>query len=216
MNPSPIQTPSASASPPRNLSGEGGSKTLLIASVVFLAVAGASFAFLRLSSSDAKLSLSQPNIERGADTDPTGSGNLKAASSAEVQRDCLLENVGSVGCIYLYQSHLNIGLLADAVENQTYTKQHAAEILATTATLVQTVDGQMEKLASVGLEKEEMDSINLVRDISKLLKAQTDHLQKHWQTGDKSALDAFQQARQNSWKELRSILGLSENAGNGN
>src|SRR5262249_41531096 len=121
---------------------------------------------------------------------------------AELQREQLLENVGSVSSIYLYQSYLNVGLLADAVENDTYTKKDAIEILKNISTLLHTVDRQMAKLEAAGLENEEVEAIQQIRKVSKLLKSQAGFLQTHWQTSDKAAFENFHEARQQSWTEL--------------
>jgi len=128
----------------------------------------------------------------------------------ELQRERLLENVGSVSSIYLYQSYLNVGLLADAVKNETYTREEATDTLSTITALLQTVDVQMQKLENVGLDQEEVDAVQQVRKVSDLLQSQAGHLQAHWKTGGKSSLDQFREVRRQSWTELRAILGLGD------
>lgn len=185
---------------------------MLIAGVLFVAVAGASFGFLRHS--QPAPTTKPPSA--GAESKPKADAEaVEKPDTADAQRGILLENVGSVSSIQLYQSYLNVGMLADAVENETYTKQDAGEVLATIAAFLQTVDRQMEKLEQIGLEKEDMDSIKRIRDVSKLLRSQTQDLQTHWQTGDKAAFASFHEARQQSWQQLQVILGFNDKSQKG-
>jgi hypothetical protein len=122
----------------------------------------------------------------------------------------LLESVGSLCAVQLYQSYLNVGLLADGVEHEAYSKADAAEILKTIVTLSQTVDGQLQKLADSGLEKDDQKALDRVRKASALVRTQAGHLQSFWTSGEKNHVDEYQRLRQQCWQELRSILGLPE------
>src|SRR5262245_57768816 len=44
---------------------------------------------------------------------------------ARTPHERMLETLGGLSAAHLYQSYLNIGLLADAVENETYTEAQA-------------------------------------------------------------------------------------------
>jgi hypothetical protein len=120
----------------------------------------------------------------------------------------LLESIGSLCAVQLYQSYLNVGLLADAVEHETYPKQEATQILGTIVTLSQTVDGQLRKLGDAGLEKDDVDSLERVRKASELVRNQATHLQGFWDTGEKQHIESYRAARSKCWQELQAILGL--------
>jgi hypothetical protein len=209
-----------SPSSPATSSGQSAQskKALFVAAVVFVVVTGVSFFFMRNLAPE---NTARPNIQSTQNSAPERNdrpaGTKPAASQLELQRERLLETVGSVSSIYLYQTYLNIGLLADAVKSDTYTKKDSEEVLNTLVTLLRTVDTQAQKLENVGLDDEEMAAVGQVRKVSGLLQAQASHLQAHWRTGDKTSLEQFQVARRDSWIELRLILGLAaENPGKTN
>jgi hypothetical protein len=191
---------STSAPVPPQAKSQSLAKPVTLAAVIFLAAAGLSFLFLR---NPTPTSVAQPRLKP-----PAAVVRNDNQSQNDLQRERLLESIGSVSSIYLYQSYLNVGLIADAVKNDTYSKDEAVELLSTIVTLLQTVDAQMQKLESVGLDDEEVAAVKQVRSISSLIKSQTTHLQSHWKTGEKSNLDQFHQTRRQSWTELCSILGL--------
>jgi hypothetical protein len=192
---------SASTSVPSQAKSDSLTKPLILAGAAFLAAAGVSFLYLR---SPAPESAAHPHKKQ-----PIAVARDDARPQNELQRERLLESVGSVSSIYLYQSYLNVGLIADAVKNDTYTKEEAAELLGTVVALLQTVDAQMQKLESIGLDQEEVAAVKQVRSISGLIKSQTSLLQTHWKAGDKGSLDRFLQVRHESWNELRDVLGLA-------
>ena len=138
---------------------------------------------------------------------PLASESAKAASNRNGR---LLESVGSLCAVQLYQSYLNVGLLADAVEHDTYTKADAGQILSTIVTLSQTVDGQLQKLAETGLDTDDSTALDRVRKASALVRTQAMHLQTFWNSGEKNHIDDYQRVRRQCWQELRSILGLPE------
>jgi hypothetical protein len=192
----------------------------MVAGGIFLTVSSVSFLFLwKPTSEPLARPHAQPALNPPRDRDdPVASSKptppaRDGLGQADVQRERLLESVGSVSSIYLYQTYLNIGLLADAVRSDTYAKKDAGEVLSTLLTLLRTVDAQMQKLENAGLDEDELSAVNQVRKISRLLQNQADHLQRHWKTGEASSLTEYQQVRRHSWIELRLILGLAaENA----
>src|ERR1043165_3071665 len=179
------------AAPPSQGKSDSITTPLLLVAVFFFAVTGGSYLFWRQSRSDpAKApqgaSENQPQAESlaakalplpGKASGQSGPGSED--KSQKLQRERLLESVGSISSIYLYQSYINIGLLADAAKNETYAKEQSTAVLSTIVSLVQTVDSQMQKLENVGLDAEEVDAVKQVRKISDLLISQANHLQTH-------------------------------------
>jgi divalent metal cation (Fe/Co/Zn/Cd) transporter len=168
-------------------------------------VAGGSYVFLRNPGTSAA---PRPRASETPSASPDSAADGEAPTDA--QRAQLLESVGSVSSIYLFQTHQNIGLLADAIKNETYTKEEAVELMSTALPLLQTVDAQMQKLENVGLDEDEVAAVKQVRKVSALLKDQVGHLQAHLQSGGKSSLEPFHRVRRESWNELRIVLGLAE------
>ena len=84
----------------------------------------------------------------------------------------MLETLGSISAAHLYQSYLNIGLLADAVEKESYTEEQANDMLATVVNLMGTVDKQLEKLSKMDLGEDDIADVERIRDLSGLLHLQ--------------------------------------------
>jgi hypothetical protein len=68
------------------------------------------------------------------------------AASARTANDRLLETRGCQSAVHLYQSYLNIGLIADAVEHETCTHADGLKMLNTVAALMDVVDRQFDRL----------------------------------------------------------------------
>ncbi len=134
----------------------------------------------------------------------------EAVIASDPQREALLECVGSLSAMHLYQSYLNLGLLADAYEHETYQQAEAEQILATIVTFVQTLDEQMAKIETGKLEPAEAKTLKEVRQISKKLEKQADLLQEIWEAVDPLASKNYQDLRKETWNEIRTMLGLPE------
>src|SRR5207249_7457862 len=72
---------------------------------------------------------------------------IDLAKPAFKDPESLLEAVGGLSVAHLYQSYLNIGLLADAVESETYSDKEALPILQKIQDLLGGVD---KHLAHIG------------------------------------------------------------------
>lgn len=202
-------TTTASTAPAQE-KNEGKGRPLILAGAAFAVAAVTGFLFLHNPAHETRHGAEQRHAS--ADSVARFSGTKKAdqgVAQVELQRERLLESVGSVSAIQLYQSYLNVGLLADAVRNQSYTKEEAADILNTIVPLMQTVDAQMRKLEDIDLDQDEAAAVKEVRRISGMISLQAEHLKAYWKTGDKTSLESFQGVRRESWVELRTILGLA-------
>ena len=71
----------------------------------------------------------------------------------------------------LYQCSLNIGLLADAVENESLTKADADRTLTTITELMTLVDRQLEKVVSDQVDVKEEKALERIRKTAGMLRA---------------------------------------------
>ena len=123
------------------------------------------------------------------------------------------EVVGALGGLtasHLYQSYLNIGLLADAVEGEVYKPDEAKKSLARVAAMMATIDRVLERLAGQPLSDEEKKVLTEARRLSGLLRTQARELQGYWDTGAKEHATRFHQAREQAWEGIRTLLKLKE------
>src|SRR5580765_5514195 len=70
-------------------------------------------------------------------------GNTPAPANKTPRDERVLETLGSLSAAHLYQSYLNIGLLADAVEKEGVGQEQASDMLATVVSLINVVDKQL-------------------------------------------------------------------------
>jgi len=119
-----------------------------------------------------------------------------------------LEALGGLSASHLYQSYLNIGMLADAVEHGTYTQSQAQEMLTTVVGLMDVVDRQLDRLVKTELGVEDKRDVERIRVLSALLRVQVAALRAYWRTHDAAQAARYHEAREKSWKGLSDVLGL--------
>ncbi len=125
-----------------------------------------------------------------------------ASADANAIRQPLLETLGSLSAIHLRQSYLNIGLVADAVEKQTYTQEVGNDMLDTVLALMSTVDQQLAKLAKSELGEDDRQDVEHVQHLSALLRIQATALRAYWLTHDASQAARYHEAGEKAWTEI--------------
>ena len=121
-----------------------------------------------------------------------------------------LEALGGLSAAHLYQSHLNIGLLADGVEKQVYSPQEAEKMLRAVDDLMNMVDKHLARLAQTGLEPDDEAALDRIKTVSKLLRIQTSTLFAYWTTQDMEQADQYRLAREAAWTGLSRVLGFED------
>src|SRR5262249_61975628 len=102
-------------------------------------------------------------------------------------RDRHLEAMGGLTVAHLYQSYLNIGLLADATENDVYTEAEAKKMLARVVALMDKVDEQLGATSETLSEPDNQKTLAQVRQLTTLLRLQAKELVAYWDTPEKDA-----------------------------
>lgn len=126
----------------------------------------------------------------------------------------LSETVGLLSGLQLYQTYLNVGMLADARAEGLYEASELAQLLGSVVVPLDTVDKQLAKVAALkGLSKEDATAITRMRKITGLLKQQGKSLQAFWDTGVEDHGKKYEDSRQAAWKELDDLLELSPKLG---
>jgi len=162
---------------------------------------------------------SRPASDGPRDSQPVGPAATETKSPEPrppVPRDRLLDSLGTLTGAHLYQSYLNIGLLADAAENGVYTDEEAQRLLEKITEFLDTVDQQLARLADAGLEAEDKDHIQRCRQVAERLRTQARALRAYWDTPEKDAAARKEQeakyhkARDEAWAGVKGLLGLKE------
>ncbi len=123
-------------------------------------------------------------------------------------KDRYLEALGSLTAAHLYQSFLNIGLLADAVENEQMDVEEAEKALSHITRFMTLVDDQLNQLAKTDLDTNDRDALQGIRKHTELLRTQASALRSYWMTGDLDDAEMFHVAREEVWAGVSTILGL--------
>lgn len=134
--------------------------------------------------------------------------NVKGTDAA--QRDRFLEALGSLSAAHLYQSYLNIGLIADGVENETYSRNEGANLLATVQNLLGQVETGLQRVAQTGLDRDDQQALDRVRQVTTHLREQATALLAYWAGGEMDQVSRYRAARALAWDELQSLLGLDD------
>ncbi len=122
----------------------------------------------------------------------------------------LTEALGLVSGLQLYQTYLNIGLLADVRAEGLYEAGELSQLLGTVVTPLEQVDKQLGRVAAIkGLSKDDVAALARMRKIVGQLQAQGKSLQTFWDTGVQDHGKRYEIARQAAWKELDDLLGLT-------
>ncbi len=126
----------------------------------------------------------------------------------------LTETVGLLAGLQLYQTYLNIGLLADARAEGLYEASELAQLLGSVVVPLDIVDRQLAKVATLnGLSKDDAAALTRMRKIAGHLRQQGKSLQLFWDTGVEDHGKRYEDSRQAAWRELDDLLELSPKVG---
>jgi hypothetical protein len=124
--------------------------------------------------------------------------------------EAVVEALGGLMASHLYQTYLNIGLLADSVEGEVYDKEEARKLLDTVAGLMTAVEQQLDRVGRQSLKAEERKAVEQARLVTASLRNQTRELMEYWDKGEKDHVARFHQARQDSWIGIKNLLNIQE------
>ncbi|MBM3980629.1 MAG: hypothetical protein FJ304_10150 [Planctomycetes bacterium] len=138
----------------------------------------------------------------------------RAQPPAKAEENAVLaETVGLLAGLQLYQSYLNIGLLADARAEGLYEASELTQLLGSVVVPLEKVEKQLEKVAALKLSKDDAAAIARMKKVTGLLRQQGKSLQAFWDTGVADHGKKYEEARQAAWKELSELLELDPRKG---
>jgi hypothetical protein len=120
--------------------------------------------------------------------------------------DRLLAVLGLLSAAQLHQTFLNIGLLADGVETETYSKAQAEKTLGTVLGLLDLMDQQLGRLRDSDLGPDDMQAVERIRDLSDSLRDQASALRTYWKSGAEADALLYEEAREEAWAGLSELL----------
>ncbi len=121
-----------------------------------------------------------------------------------------LEAVGVLTGVHLYQTHLSIGLLADAAESDVYTTEDADKLLEGITGMMDTVAKELALIPDDSLKPADRQALLKVKDLTGLLRTQAAELRAYWNTGEKEHADNYHKARNQAWEGVKELLNIEE------
>ena len=122
----------------------------------------------------------------------------------------LTETVGMLSGLYLYQTYLTIGLLADGKAERVYDDRAARAVLASVVAPLDAVDKKMEALAAAVQTAADKDALARLRTTVALLRRQGGELAVFWNTGRPEDGARYEATRQEAWKWVVAVVGLDK------
>jgi hypothetical protein len=139
-----------------------------------------------------------------------------AREPAEPAADRSLEAIGGLSAAHLYQTYLNLGMLADATDGDVYNESDAKNLLKTITVLMDKVDTQLGRVLESSTDPEDKKKLEQVRDLTKLLRVQAKELRAYWDTpekdtaGKKDHETKFHKAREEAWAGIKELLNIKD------
>jgi hypothetical protein len=130
------------------------------------------------------------------------------AAAADDPRGQLTETVGLLSGLYLYQTYLNIGLLADGKADGVYEEKAARAVLATVVTPLDAVDRQLARVGALAQTEADRRAAERFRAIAGLLRRQGRELVAFWDSRRPADGARYEATRQEVWGQLNALLGL--------
>jgi len=122
----------------------------------------------------------------------------------------LIATIGVLSAGHLYQSYLNIGLLADGVAKGGHAVDQANPLLDSILSVIETYDRELTRCSSARLADEDRQTMNRLKQANLKLLAQGQALKKYWAQEDvrlaEKQLEAYEASRVAAWQAVREIL----------
>lgn len=135
---------------------------------------------------------------------PTPLGMASPAAASTNAK--LLEVVGNLTAVYLYQSWQIIGFLADCTEGEVYTIEEAEETLQLAIGHLQVIEKELETIPRTELDDEDKKGVDRCRKAAQLLRAQAAALREYWKKSDKEHAASYHKARDDAKALMNEIL----------
>ncbi|MFL5340555.1 MAG: hypothetical protein ACJ8F7_10435 [Gemmataceae bacterium] len=122
----------------------------------------------------------------------------------------LMETVGLLSGLYLYQSYLNIGLLADGKAEKIYDEKAARSVLGSVLTPLAAVEEKLAQLTKLARTQADRDAVENLRAVVVLLRQQGKELTAFWDSARPEDGAKYEATRKEAWKQISAMLGLDK------
>lgn len=155
------------------------------------------------------LAVGQPPASPSAPPPLPSSAEKKEAPAAD-DHGQLMETVGLLSGLYLYQAYLNIGLLADGKAEKIYEEKAARSVLGSIVGPLDAVDKQLGKVGKAARTNADRVAVERLRLIVASLRQQGRDLTAFWDSGQPEDGAKYEATRREAWKQINAVMGLDK------
>jgi hypothetical protein len=120
----------------------------------------------------------------------------------------LLQSLGALTGIYLYQTHTALGMIHDAKAKGIYDDKTAKQQLVTLINMANLVDKQLEAAGQSGIQKDDQTVIAIFRMVNGQLQKEAFLLKTLWESKSKKDAEAFVKQRGETFAKIANLLGI--------
>jgi hypothetical protein len=120
----------------------------------------------------------------------------------------LVESLGALTGVHLYQAHANLGILNDARAKGVYRDKVARQHLLTALNLIGLVDKQLAAVGKAAIPADDRKGFEAMRRLNGMLRRQAEALKAFWDSKDKKDLQRFLKLRAETSTRIADLLGI--------
>jgi len=134
------------------------------------------------------------------------------SQTCEEREQKLLESIGTLSAGFFYNTYGLIGSLADGYEHDAYSADAVTDLLDAQKKLAENMIIFLQKMLSDNIVKEQKDKdyMNTSVTLLKGFKTQIDLLLNLVNNKTQKNINAYEEQRKKSWKELSRMMGMEE------
>lgn len=126
------------------------------------------------------------------------------------ERGQFLETIGTLTPALYFQTHLNIGFIADGKANGTYSDKDARQALDSALSVLESTERRLEALDKVALNKDARNKLEQLQAVSALLRQQSKELRGYWESGKEKEAAEYENLRKNARRAIHSLMGFGQ------
>ncbi len=120
--------------------------------------------------------------------------------------DSMLTYFRDLTIAHLYQTYLNIGLLADGVAKKAYTAEEGKKLLVEISKVMDTLERQLAQLPEEELRQDEKKQLDTIRSILSRQRSEIKELKDYYSTSEEEYVLKFQKIHKSVWADLEKLL----------
>ena len=114
--------------------------------------------------------------------------------------------IGGLTMAHLYQTYLNLGLIADGVAKNVYTVEAGNNLLDQLTKVMDTVERQLNQLPTNDQQPDEKSRVEKVRSLLSMFRSEIKEIKAYWDVGDEQYAKNFQKIHKDAWAEIEKLM----------